>query len=61
MKAVQRRAEGSNLTFSQKKGENDRKLQFSEHIHEKIYFFFTEPSLAQKNLIVKACSINSNY
>ena len=36
MKAVQRRAEGSNLTFSQKKGENDRKLQFSEHIHEKI-------------------------
>ena len=34
--------------FSKKRGENDRKWLFSELIHEKINFFFTESNLAQK-------------
>ena len=61
LKAVQRRAEGSNLTFSQKKRWKWPKMAIFWTYSWENQFFFTESNLAQKVWIVRACSINSNY
>ena len=61
MKAVQRRAEGLNSTFSQKKRWKWPKIAIFLTYSWENLFFFTESKLAQKNWIVKVCSINSNY